>query len=280
MEGTRFLPTFLTLAFLFAIVSCRDSEEIGTAGTLHSHRGAKVADQITVCIDVYTQGCSGGYCSEWTYSHSNCSTKGGSLPSPSQDASVNLFTTSGFGGGGGGGNLGSVLQNPQLNAYFNTLTQAEKDYFTANWADIPQAYSNKKNAEQFTSNVYCRDDDWGNWNAFKHAYWTALNNWKFGTSKALLMGQNHESESPNNSARDMDFHNNNLGVSVYRTSSGNFAQNNEEYNTTLLAKDVYTAIASGRGARVITENDPQLQGPSPNLQSTNDTGACNLSIVN
>jgi hypothetical protein len=235
----------LLITLIVFTISCSEDVGVEKKAFKEKNKSARL-DQAEACYDRYQQVCYSGDCGGWTFIGVMCFGSGG--VTPSSNASINLLQGVSF--GGGGGSLNSILQNPELNTYYNNLTQAEKDYFATHWADIPQASANKRNAENLTNAMYCRDDDLGNWNAFKHAIWSSLNVWKFGTAKALLMGQNHESESLPGNERDMDFHNNDLGVAVYRAAVP-FPQGiSEVEKIRLLANHNQIAIGNGRGMRI------------------------------
>jgi hypothetical protein len=138
------------------------------------------------------------------------------------------------------------------------LNPAESAWVIANPLKAPSAWWNKTTAEDIAKQIYmCQsngqwfiDVDRTNQNAFKHAYWSALNQRSFGSEEAKTIGDNHEVDetSPDLDVQ-MDVWNNALGRKVAETCGCNGLQ---------LEQAVSQAIGMGLGKRrqMGATNDP------------------------
>lgn len=136
--------------------------------------------------------------------------------------------------------------------YFNQnfgLNIIEQNFYsTFPWV-IPQVIVNESDSRNKMGEIYCGDEtgDYYNGNAFKHAYFSALNTWSFGADMARTMGQIHEVGS-NSLHAEMDLFNNELGVQIalqLPSSAGDEALKNA----------ILTAIINGNGRRIALLND-------------------------
>ncbi len=164
--------------------------------------------------------------------------------------------------------------SPTFNDYLNDatyadfldfLTQAEKDWFILHPDRIPSAFVNTRTTEAMVNAKYSNFiDDNTNANAFKHAYWLALNTFSWGASAARELGIIHEYGPGSSNQHTMDLHNNELGITI--------ALNNPLYLAFpySIYEDILTAIGNGQGLR-LNPNEPQL-GNNASLVPTNGDG--------
>ena len=171
-------------------------------------------------------------------------------------------TTTYVGGGGGGGSyaydylgiigggsttfsgyfsLETILANPVISEFFEELTPQERRFFRDNPGRLPQALANKRASESLVTAYYCRNDDNGNWNAFKHATWSAWNARSWGANAARELGLAHEQGGQNNQ-RQMDLWNNDVGI--------NIAQSNPNEYGPGLVQLILDAVDSGQCRRL------------------------------
>lgn len=113
----------------------------------------------------------------------------------------------------------------QFLQWIGRLNDKETAWVKANPTKAPAAWWNQTSAENFSKAKYmCEKDgqtyldiDGTNQNAFKHAYWNALNTRSFDSSEAKIIGDNHESQDMNSLDAKMDLWNNDLGRKVAET---------------------------------------------------------------
>jgi hypothetical protein len=98
------------------------------------------------------------------------------------------------------------------------LTLKEQDFFKRKFWLVPHAIATYLDAIFFTVLFFCRNDDAGNWNAFKHTFWSAMNAMYMGAHNALELATAHEEGSHPLSA-EMDMFNNHKGINLYKTHS-------------------------------------------------------------
>lgn len=158
---------------------------------------------------------------------------------------------------------GTVAFVEYLELGFALNIQERNFYASMSWL-VPQAMNNRFAAKDAIDYFYCVDADYFNGNAFKHAYWSALNTWAFGADVARTMGQLHEVGSSNLN-REMDLHNNELGISIALMLDPSVGED-------VLKQEILNSIAQGNGKRT------SLYGDNTHFAFTFDTdatGRCN-----
>jgi hypothetical protein len=231
--------------------------EVGKhVATFGPNKGGRTADMVEVCTDWYHQGCVDGYgCSGWVYQETTCemvyissgSSGTGTVWSSSLEVSLNSGSNVVF---------SELMQLPYVSSFWGQINDTEKDYFLNRLWMIPQAASATAAAMSFADWFYCNLSDDGNWNAFKHAVWSAILCMQFGVSTTLQITNNHELESPPNQ-KEMDLYNNDLGIKTYKSISASLAGipiNVPGLKLGLIADTVLKKIALGQGKRLSPEN--------------------------
>lgn len=239
------------------------------------NKGGRTTDMVEVCTDWYHQGCVDGYgCSGWVYQETTCemvyisagSDSGGTIWSNSLDVSL---------GSGSAVLFDSLMQLPYVSSFWGQINDTEKDYFLNRMWMIPQAAFATATAMSLAQWFYCDLSDDGNWNAFKHAVWSALLCLEFGASKTLQITNNHELESPPQK-QEMDLHNNDLGINTYKSISATLAKmpaNLPGPKIGLIADVVLLKIAEGLGRRLSPSGVPL--GTPQTILLTNGADRCN-----
>lgn len=222
------------------------------------NKGGRTSDMVEVCTDWYHQGCVDGYgCSGWVYQETTCemvyvssgSSGSGTIWSNSLDVSLSSGSAALF---------NELMQLPYISSFWGGINDTEKNYFLSRIWMIPQAASATAAAVSFAEWFYCNLSDDGNWNAFKHAVLSAILCMEFGVSTALQITNNHELESPPNQM-EMDLHNNDLGVKIYKSISASLATvpiNSPGLKLALIADTALKRIAVGEGKRLMPVNVP------------------------
>lgn len=212
----------------------------------------------TVRVAYYSIACVEGYgCYDpiymhtdtYSYSYQDCQQK--------HDDEYVLIGQPGGGSWGSQGSESSVGDGwgiPENSIYefiywVTGLNQAEANWIKANPTKAPAAWWNFISAQSNSrgkymckmNNVWEMDHDGTNQNAFKHAYWSALNQRSFGSEVAQTISDNHEGDvtSTHVDVR-MDLWNNQLGRKVAETCGCDGA---------LLRQKVAQAIDQGLGRR-------------------------------
>jgi uncharacterized protein YcfL len=237
---------------------------------------ARVASYpVYVCTDWYTQVCWSGGCGDWHYSHSQCEFIYIPISSGSGSSSINTTVTL---VSGGGGSVSSFSAFEGIDGYWNwygSLNDDEKAFFKRKFWLIPYAITARIEANIFTGLVFCRNDDDGNWNAFKHALWSALNAMYMGRHNAIDIGMNHELEyiEGYEVKNAMDIHNNNKGINIYfLNSSAIDAMTNHQNKLEFIIEKVLIALNSGQLKRL---NPPNSGVPYSQIQiPTNGDDKC------
>ncbi|MCE7055889.1 hypothetical protein LZF95_14505 [Algoriphagus sp. AGSA1] len=122
-----------------------------------------------------------------------------------------------------------------------TLKNCEKKLIRSDpsyWPDAINVFLNKESAENKTRSIFgingrndCSD-------AFRHAYWNALNTKRIGIASAALFGTAHECQRPTaNLETAMDYYNNDVGRTI--------ALNNPNASDNLLADYVLQSLHNG-----------------------------------
>ncbi|HEA20070.1 MAG TPA: hypothetical protein ENH87_04055 [Pricia antarctica] len=129
------------------------------------------------------------------------------------------------------------LQDPY--DVWGTLSQKEKDLIKSFPIDAYNIFKNRPIAEQATRMKFGRNGLNDKSDAFRHAYFNALNARSVGKYDAKLFSDAHESEVPNQllKEKEMDLFNNNVGHS-FATGFPNISNPN-------LANEVYKKITDG-----------------------------------
>lgn len=178
---------------------------------------------LTVCTHWYQRVCSPSGCEPWTELRIDCdivylSSSSGS-GSGSGGGSLNTHVTLVSGGGSGTvSNLNMFSDIPGYVQWVTGLTLSEQNFFKRKFWLVPYAIASYLDANFFTQLFYCRNDDAGSWNAFKHAFWSAMNAMYMGSHNALELAAAHEEGSHPLSAQ-MDMFNNNKGIMLYNANS-------------------------------------------------------------
>ena len=144
-------------------------------------------------------------------------------------------------GGGTDGTTGSGGSGDGRVNFGADFTICETLFFGANPHLIIPAQLNRTEANEITDNIACDGQgfqDNVNTNAFKHAYWSAINTLSFGSDIARQIGNNHECGNVTPGQR-MDLHNNGLGILI--------AANNPNVNSETIRALIIQAIKSGQG---------------------------------
>nr|WP_295933215.1 hypothetical protein [uncultured Dyadobacter sp.] len=238
------------------------------------NKGGRTSDMVEVCTDWYHQGCVDGYgCSGWVYQETTCemvyisqsSGATGTVWSNSLDVSLN---------GGSDVLFEALMQLPYVSDLWFNLNDVEKEYFENKKWLIPQAAFARQTAMELTQWFYCTDSDDGNWNAFKHAVWSAILCMQFGTSTTLQITNNHEIGSQPN-RQEMDLYNNDLGIKVYKSISASLAalpSTMPGLKLGLIVDKILEKVALGQGTRLSPENVPI--GTPQTLFWTNGANRC------
>lgn len=148
------------------------------------------------------------------------------------------------------------------------MNSYEKDYFTDNYWLLPGAALAKMEAVFAVNLLYCRDDDNGNWNAFKHAFWAAMLCEHVGPFQALIITDIHEfndAELPFDDSNYMDFHNDTLGINTYKAIKNALFYFSYPARIAYITGAIINRIDVGLGQRRISENN----GPITTVDTTN-----------
>ena len=126
---------------------------------------------------------------------------------------------------------------------WNDLTPAEKDFLKKHPVAAVDFYENAKQASQRSielfPNMLGRNDER---DAFRHAFWSALDAYEHGADLAREYGNAHEDSDPYQSVdeRNMDLHNNEVGYEI-----GEFARENG-WSEEQIEQAILDAIEDGR----------------------------------
>ncbi|GEM_PF-1391221 len=248
----------------------KDGKVVGTIGK-KSKGGRTSYVPIEVCTDWYRVTSVGGEIIDWDQQpyDTTCEYVNIDLGSPTPDSGAfSLFMTALQGSLGGGSSSGAVdqlLQLPYISDYWNRLNSYEKDYFRDNFWLLPGAALAFKEAEWFVNLLYCRDDDDGNWNAFKHAYWSAMLCTHVGPFQALIITDIHEYNDqglPFTTRNEMDFCNNELGINTYKKIKNFLSYLTYPVQLVVIADTMLENIANGFGVRVFDNNGQLTTAPT------------------
>lgn len=265
----------------------KDGKVIGTIGK-KSKGGRTSYVPIEVCTDWYRVTSVGGEIIDWDQQpyDTTCEYVNIDLGSPTPDSGAfSFFMTALQGSLGGGSSFGAVdqlLQLPYISDYWNRLNSYEKDYFRDNYWLLPGAALAFKEAEWFVNLLYCRNDDDGNWNAFKHAFWSAMLCVNVGPFQALIITDIHEyhddidySVSPAEQAifdtrNEMDFKNNQLGINTYKAMKNAITYLTYPQSLVAITNAIRDKISEGAGTRIQTDSNGRALIPLKTLPTTNE----------
>ena len=143
-------------------------------------------------------------------------------------------------------------QNPYN--VWKTLTQAEKKLIKQNWSEAYHIFKNRKVAEDTTRQKFNRNGLNDKSDAFRHAYYNAINAKLVGVDIAKLFSDAHESETPIRFIKEkrMDLFNNNIGQQSLLLNSN--------LSLTQLADLIYQKLLNGdlRYLKPINYKDPNF----------------------
>ena len=161
------------------------------------------------CIDWYWVYSTNGVEVFEVYSHTSCGSA--SCDTDSQDACLD----DGIGGGGSpasseGADIISYIEKQ----YRITLTNCEKEWIYEFTYLAYSIWRNREKAFRETESTFGKNMAKDCSDAFRHAYWSALNYRDVGVLAAFTLGAAHECNTPEGIDRSMDFHNNEVGFSI------------------------------------------------------------------
>ncbi|TDE11973.1 DUF6973 domain-containing protein [Dyadobacter psychrotolerans] len=238
-------------------------KDIGQQGNLRTSCGLILQ---STTIDYYSIACSSNGCGPPQFMYTESFSYYVADRNCEQNKHDTEYAPSGSGGSGGDTSGGDQNQDDtvtegwavpedrisQFNAWLRDLNPRETAWLKANPGKAPAAWFNTQKAEnQSRSEYMCQKDgifsDWivdidgTNQNAFKHAYWNAMNYNSFGEEEAKIIGDNHEGDwTVKTLDIDMDLQNNALGRKVAQTCG---------CSGIALRDAVLKAIKDGRGKR-------------------------------
>lgn len=140
------------------------------------------------------------------------------------------------------------IENKNLNRSYSIfgrkVTKEELKLVASHPIYATEVFNNSNIATKETNNLYNSDTTYlGNGDAFRHAYWNALNVKSVGSYWATQFANAHESETPDGLDKTMDLRNNDKGRYI-----GN--QNKNSSNSTIKSK-VIQAVNDGLLWRIV-----------------------------
>jgi hypothetical protein len=233
-------------------------------------RNSRTNDVMVICVDYFSVACfpSVGECGPPIWIYTDCIEIFliGGIPS----VSYPIYNTTLGGGGGSGVSSLNAFQNVDgFWEWVTGLNSVEQEYYLNKPHLIQRAIQNRRVSKRFVESIYCFDIDNNNSNAFKHAFFSALNAYTFGMHIAREIGENHESD-PNNDiySKEMDLHNNLKGYSIYSQNAALLQGKTLLEVHYILAEKVLIAVKTG----VLRKID--YSGTSPVLVPTNSDDIC------
>lgn len=227
------------------------------SSTSNGNKRGRTMLMIPMCTDWYQQTTvNGEVVAGWVFTHRTCESVdvGGGSGGPG-GFGLELITSAFQGaiGGGGSESLSSMLSLGFISETWNNLNDLEKEYFTNNWWLLPGASISYLEANSLVDLFYCNNSDNGNWNAFKHAVWSALLSENLGPRRALEITNIHE-EGDNASfqkQKDMDNHNNGLGINTYKSIKSILnLQQSYAHRVATISGTIMNLIETGAGQRI------------------------------
>jgi hypothetical protein len=165
------------------------------------------------CIDWYWVYSFNGVVVFEVYSHTTCGSAScdSARTANAQDACLD----DGIGGGGSpasseGADIISYIEKQ----YRITLTNCEKEWIYEFTYLAYSIWRNREKAFRETESTFGKNMAKDCSDAFRHAYWSALNYRDVGVLAAFTLGAAHECNTPEGIDRSMDFHNNEVGFSI------------------------------------------------------------------
>lgn len=118
-------------------------------------------------------------------------------------------------------NSNSSLKASRSYSVFGTrITSEEAKLVAKHPIDAVEVAANAETAQDAAEDKYESDELYlGNGDAFRHAYWNALNVEFVGESRAKEFADAHESETPSGVDKTMDLRNNKIGRSIGESTS-------------------------------------------------------------
>jgi hypothetical protein len=254
----------------------KDGKVVGTIGAPNK-RGRSSYVLLEVCTDWYKIVTVNGEVVAYDTEPYDTTCEYVNIDTGSSESSNSSFFITALEGstGGGGSNYGSISQLltlPYVSDYWNQLNSYEKDYFTDNYWLLPGAALSWLEATLAVDLFYCRNDDNGNWNAFKHAFWTATLCVHVGPFNALTITEIHE-QYPDNydnnysaeekiqfeEQRNMDLDNNQLGLMTYYAVKNTINYFTYAVKLGTITEEVLDRISSGYGFRLTPDSNGALK---------------------
>jgi hypothetical protein len=161
------------------------------------------------CIDWYWVYSFNGVVVYEVYSHTTCGST--SCDSDAQDACLDDGTG---GGGSPASSEGADIISYIEKQYRITLTNCEKEWIYEFTYLAYSIWRNREKAFRETESTFGKNMPKDCSDAFRHAYWSALNYRDVGVLAAFTLGAAHECNTPEGIDRSMDFHNNEVGFSI------------------------------------------------------------------
>ncbi len=163
---------------------------------------------------------SGGQSNEICHSNTYCPPGHGGGPGGG-DIPTNPPPGDGGGNSGGGESYGGLTSNQYVelmnleSIYKSRMTSEELEIYNSMSMSYKYAYlSNAYRAEELSASLYPGNTQWnGLGDAFRHAFFHALNSVSIGIELSKLLGDAHEVNTPQNSTlkKEMDLFNNAVG---------------------------------------------------------------------
>lgn len=136
------------------------------------------------------------------------------------------------------------LRNRSYNIFGQSVTKEELKLVALHPIDATKVLNNSKVASNETFNLYHHSTHYlGNGDAFRHAYWNALNVKSVGITRAAQFANAHESETKNGVDKDMDLRNNDRGRAI--------GQDNRYASDSAIKQKIITAVNNGGLWRVV-----------------------------
>ena len=166
------------------------------------------------CIDWYWVYSFNGVVVFEVYSHTTCGSAScdSARTANAQDACLDDGT--GGGGGSPASSVGADIISYIEKQYGITLTNCEKEWIDEFTYLAYSIWRNREKAFRETESTFGKNMAKDCSDAFRHAYWSALNYRDVGVLAAYTLGAAHECNTPEGIDRSMDFHNNNVGFSI------------------------------------------------------------------
>jgi hypothetical protein len=232
-------------------------------GSSYANKGARRAFGCTyVCTEWYDRVSFNGVTYEWRYQRLDCETFCFQETGSTYDNPDAYFSQTRYTGLGGGTTLhDEYMTNPEYSSYFNyRLNPTEKEFFRNNPSMLVGVMDNANAATSAVRAVYNTDADDVEANAFKHAFWSAMNTKMFGDNMAEVLGDNHEAHTIEANKANMDRYNNAVGIEVFNDNQSRFNYVNRPEAINLMLMLVADAMKAGRGIYINPDGYSQTNG--------------------